>query len=366
MSNHQKGNKVMKYDPKEAANPHIQLPTPQSPFVSYIDYDSPISARENYKLAMHGKAEWIPTSNDVRWFCPVIIPDNPARAFVIEGQKYTGPVGGKDMFGVEWEYVPSAAGSIVRPGNPTITDISKWKEIVKFPNLDDWDWEGSAKANEEYLKNCRQYVNLCVFTGFFERLIAFMDFGPAAYAIMNKAQKPYVKEFFEALSDFWVDLVEHAAKYYGNGIDGFTFHDDWGAQHSPFFNARVVNEMLVPYMKKVTDKIHELGYTCELHSCGHLLNLVQCIEAAGWDTWQGMTDINDYHDVYGNLTSKLMMWTPAGNIKGLSKEETEAKAKAFVDEFGNKERSAVLTGSMPDNPDFYIEVYKLSRMKFGA
>ena len=355
----------MKFDPKEVENVRIQLPTPEAPRVSFIEFDTPISVRENYRRAMHGNPEWIPTSSDVTWFCPEIVPDNPARAFVIEGKKFTGTPGGKDIFGIDWEYVPSAHGSIVRPGNPTLTDITKWREVIHFPNLDDWDWEESAARNKEYLANAKKYQNFCVFTGFFERLISFMDFGPAAYALMNKASKPYVKEIFEELSDFWIDLVDHAAKYYGKGIDGFAFHDDWGAQHAPFFNARIVNEMLVPYMKKVTDHIHELGYTCELHSCGHLLNLVQCIEAAGWDTWQGMTDINDYHDVYGNLTKKLMMWTPPGTSKGLNEEETLKKAQEFVDEYGHKDRVAVLSSRLSDNPQFYIDVYRLSREKFG-
>jgi hypothetical protein len=33
--------------------------------------------------------------------------------------------GGKDIFGLEWEYIPSAGGSMVRPGKPYLEDANE-------------------------------------------------------------------------------------------------------------------------------------------------------------------------------------------------------------------------------------------------
>ena len=233
--------------------------------------------------------------------------------------------------------------------------------------MDSWDWEGSAKENREYLKNAVKYQNVCIFTSYFERLISFMDFGPAAYAIQNKKSQVYVNEIFEALTDLWIDIVDHCAKYFGHDFDGFCFHDDWGAQHSPFFNARVVRQMIVPHMKRLTDHIHSLGYNAELHSCGKLLGLITCIEEAGWDSWEGMV-INDYSDAYANRSTKLIMKAvyEDGKMSASTDEEIKELANKYVEEFGHRNHPVINGYRWPTKPEFYIEVYKQSRKKFGA
>ena len=251
----------MKFDPKEIENAKVEQGRRLM-----IEFDSPITARENFRRALEHKQLWMPMTGDKMNFTPEIVPDNTARALVTQAKPYEGPKGGLDMFGVYWEYVPSANGSIVRPGNPTLTDITKWREVVKFPDVDSWDWEKSAREDREFLANSTRLQLFCILTGFFERLIAFMDFGPAAYALMNRKTKQDVKDFMDAIADLWIDVADHVHKYYGNLVDGITIHDDWGAQDGPFFNERVVREMLVPYMRKVTDHIHSLGYITNLHS----------------------------------------------------------------------------------------------------
>ncbi|MBR0480925.1 MAG: methyltransferase [Firmicutes bacterium] len=349
----------MKFEQKEIDDAVVTLATPENPKGYGIVFASPISARENMKRAFHHKACWIPYRADMNWFCPEIIPDSIARAYVTEYAPYKGTPGGKDMFGIEWEYVPAARGSIVRPGNPTLKDITQWKEVIKFPDIDSWDWENSGKNNAQYLKDSNQFQLLCMFTGWFERLISFMDFGPAAYAMMNRKQQPYVKELFEKLTDMYIDIIDHCAKYYPD-LDGFTFHDDWGAQHSPFFNEKTVREMIVPYMQRVTKRIHELGYVCELHSCGKIDQLIGCIVDAGWDSWDGM-DINDAHWDYDNYGDKLLMRMVARFPADSTDEELTKAAEDFLDDFGDPNKPVVLSHFTPRVPKFKMELYRLSR-----
>ena len=51
------------------------------------------------------------------------------------------------MFGVNWIFDEAANGSMVVPGSPILEDANDWKEVIKFPDVDSWDWEGSAKKN---------------------------------------------------------------------------------------------------------------------------------------------------------------------------------------------------------------------------
>ena len=355
----------MKFDKKEIENSVVKLPPPELSFAFNITYGNEMTAKENMRLCLQHKGVWMPATWERLWFCPRTIPDNIARAFIIDGRPYDGPVGGKDMFGIEWEYVPNARGSIVRPGNPTLKDVRDWKEVIKFPDIDSWPWEENAEADLAYISTNPRYINLCIFTGWFERLISFMDFGPAAYALMNKKTQPYVKELFDRISDMWIELVDKAHSVYGSALDGFTFHDDWGSQGCPFFNVRTTREMLVPYMKRVTDHIHELGYTCELHSCGKIEPLVECIIEAGWDSWNGMT-INDYHMLYPKYGDKLVMDVPADCLpKDATKEQAEQAAVDFMNEYG--QYGCSVCASAPINqtaPDFFLKLYELSRIAY--
>ncbi|MBR2739174.1 MAG: methyltransferase [Oscillospiraceae bacterium] len=351
----------MKFDPKEIENAKVEQGRRLM-----IEFDSPITARENFRRALEHKQLWMPMTGDKMNFTPEIVPDNTARALVTQAKPYEGPKGGLDMFGVYWEYVPSANGSIVRPGNPTLTDITKWREVVKFPDVDSWDWEKSAREDREFLANSTRLQLFCILTGFFERLIAFMDFGPAAYALMNRKTKQDVKDFMDAIADLWIDVADHVHKYYGNLVDGITIHDDWGAQDGPFFNERVVREMLVPYMRKVTDHIHSLGYITNLHSCGKVEKLLPCMIEAGWDCWDGMA-INDYHMLHEQYGDKIIMNVPGTECPAGSDAETQrACAAKFADDFAIRDKPAALSNY--DNPgiDFDFELYKLSREKFSA
>lgn len=351
----------MRFDPKEIENATITYGRRVM-----IQYDSPITARENFRRALKHQQLWMPSSGDKVNYLPEIVPDNIARAMVTQAKPYTGPVGGADMFGIDWEYVPSAGGSIVRPGNPTLTDVTKWREIIHFPDVDSWDWAGQVEADREHLKNNYRLQLFCILTGFFERLISYMDFGPAAYALMNRKTKDTVKEIMDALADLWIDVVDHVHKYYGDLVDGITIHDDWGAQGGPFFNDRIVREMLVPYMKKVTDRIHEYGYIANLHSCGKVEKLVPCMIEAGWDAWDGMA-INDYHFLHEQYGDKIIMGVPGTECPADADEETKkAFAAKFADEFAIREKPAVLSNYDFPGLDFAFELYRITRQKFDT
>ena len=148
-------------------------------------YNFPVTMKENMRKAvMEKRPMWMPTDIENMTFCPSVIPDNIARGFVIEGKPLPREqFGGPDMFGVEWVYIDVAGGSMVKPGTPLLEDANDWKEKIVFPDIDSWDWEGSAALNKEFLESNR-FNELMLLNGcWFERLISFMDFEEAAVTI---------------------------------------------------------------------------------------------------------------------------------------------------------------------------------------
>ena len=111
-------------------------------------YNTPVTPREAYKsMFLKHEPVWLPLGGETRLFCPEMWPDNVARGFVIQGTPVDpATYGGKDMFGIDWVFVPQVNGSMVKPGSPTLDDVNDWKEVIKFPDIDSWDWEGSHEV----------------------------------------------------------------------------------------------------------------------------------------------------------------------------------------------------------------------------
>ena len=255
-------------------------------------YSYPVSMHEAVKGMLRKEPYWQLNGMYMSLFSPKVNPDNIARGQIFEAQTMDPKdFGGKDMFGIEWEYVPQVGGSMVRPGNPFCEDANEIEEKLVWPDVDSWDWEGSAKANENYLDPNACNV-LWFLNGWYERLISFMDFEGAIMALVDEDQQDAVKELFDKLSDLYIHIFRNALDVMPE-IDGFCIHDDWGGQKETFFSPAIVEEMIVPYMKRVTDYLHSRGKTCELHSCGNISRFVPYMIDMGVDFIQLQRRAND-------------------------------------------------------------------------
>ncbi|MDR1726657.1 MAG: methyltransferase [Acidobacteriota bacterium] len=353
---------VPPFDPKELVVTG-ELPNPFGPPSPLLSY--PVTRKEGQLALLRRRPVWQLSGVEQVLFAAKCNPDNIARGFVFDGTK-TPPTGGTDMFGIEWEYIPSVGGAMVRPGKPFIADANEIKDKVRWPDIDAWDWQGCADANVEYLGgsvyNCCWFLN-----GWYERLISFMDFEGAVMAIADEDQQDAVKEFFDRLTDLYIRILEKFLEYFPQ-IDGFCLHDDWGGQKDTFFSPATVAEMIVPYMRRVTDFIHAKGKYCELHSCGQLLKQVPNIIAAGWDSWmpQAMNDTHTIYDLYGDKLIVGVIPEPFDPEK-TTEGEQRAFAKAYAERFCRPDKPSVynLYGAPYLTPAFREELYKQSRICYG-
>ncbi|ACL19938.1 hypothetical protein Dhaf_1897 [Desulfitobacterium hafniense DCB-2] len=340
-------------------------------------YNFPVTGKEAIKALFERKPIWQVMLNmgvEAAPFTPPIHPDYVARALVIDGTfvpGVTNTTGGKDLFGIEWEYVPSARGSMVRPGKPFIEDANELKDKVIWPDIAKWDWTGCQKANETYL-NKTNAIHGMLLNGWFERLIAFMDFEGAVLAISDEDQQDAVKEFFDKLTNLYIEICDKQLKHFPQ-IDYFVIHDDWGSQKDTFFSPATVREMIVPYMRRLTDFLHFKGRYCDLHSCGNLIKQVPNMIEAGFDSWnpQLMNDIGKIYELYGD---KIIIATAPDDLfdpETASEEEQRASAKAYAEKYCNPNKPT--TFSQYAQADLKImttafreELYKQSRLLYGV
>ena len=322
---------------------------------------------------------------DTTVFTPHIVPDDIARGFVFEAEfmEYANKKGGPDMFGIDWEWIEQVGGSMVRPGVPFLEDIEDWYDKVVWPDIDSWDWEGCAKANNgTYLKS-ENFNQMWFHTGYFERLISLMEFENALMAIFDEDSKEHVHAFFDKLTDLYIDIFKHVVKYFPD-VNAVFFHDDWGSQKETFFSPALVEEMLVPYMKRLTDFLHANNIFCEFHSCGNNYKQVPNMIKAGWDMWAPQL-MNDCYKIYDDFGDKIIIATFPMNIPdeimALSSdaERGEAFAKLPEEEQRRIAREYAHRVNKPGKPstyNFYAqhfvtpafreEVYKETRKIFSG
>ncbi len=296
--------------------------------------NTPITPKENFLRLLQGeKPLWIPMDGDVIRLTPAIVPDHRARGFVMEAQSFdpNREGGGPDMFGVEWEWVPKAGGSMVRPGNPKVKNIAEWETDIVFPELDRWPWEASAEANRMFIDQEERLVGITIMNGLFERLVSFTDMGEAMISLVDEECQEGVKRLFDRLADFYLDMIGRFRQYFR--MDLLVFHDDWGSQRAPLFSLETCREMVVPYLKRIVDGAHSMGVAFELHSCGKNELLVPAMVEAGVDLWNGQ-EVNDKKllcDRYGD--HMLFGAAPADLTPESSPEEVRASYQRFVEEF---------------------------------
>ncbi len=344
---------------------------PWRPVIKIFDY--PVTAREAMlSVYKDKKALWQIIGVENQLFNPWIYPDNIARAWVMEAQPFDAlkDGGGLDVFGVKWVYVPVAMGSMEDPNEePWMDDANDWKEYVHFPDLDSWDWEASAAANNDiYLKP--DVVNtMWIQNGFFERLISFMGFEDASVAMIDEDQEDAVKEFMRAMADFYIDLIDHFVKYY-KYIDGFYIHDDWGSSKDTFVAPDRIAEIVVPAMRRVTDHIHGLGMYAELHSCGCNYKQVQNMIDAGWDVWIPQAAVNDVEKIYNEFGDQIIIGVPVQfDPEKTTEEEQRQAARDYAKKFCKPDKPSIFSGidcCTCLTPAFREELYIASRKAYSG
>lgn len=348
----------VKFSEKELE--HIgEYMTPGGPMPRYA---TPVTARENYLNMLKGeKPLWMPIYYDFRTFVPKIVPDHVARAFVIESEAISREeMGGKDMFGIDWEYIDVAGGSMVKPGAPLLEDASEWREKVVFPAIESWDWEGCRARNDAFLHTERVTV-MWFFTGLYERLISFMDFEGAVMALIDEDQKQHVHDLFDKLCDLYIQIIDKYKEYFD--LDVLYFHDDWGAQRAPFFSLDTCREMLVPYLRRIVDFCHKNHIVFEFHSCGKNEMLVPAMVEAGVDVWAGQP-INDKALLYEEYGKDIVLGVDIDFPENPTDEQAEEAVRAFLEKYGqDMEEKPVYccTLVMPQNvrEQLYIQSRKL-------
>jgi uroporphyrinogen-III decarboxylase len=131
---------------------------------------------------------------------------------------------------------------------------------------------------------------------------------------MSVIMRPdYIHEIFSKQSDIALANLEKVYKVVGNDVDvAFLCGTDFGTQDSQFCGIDTLQEMYLPYYKKLNDWIHEnTNWKTFKHSCGAVEPFINSFIEAGFDILNPVqinaTGMDPQHlkDTYGH---KITFW----------------------------------------------------------
>ncbi len=251
-----------------------------------------MTARENMLRAYrHEKPEWVPNG-----FTDLDIWDS-------FGERYFGEGSGDDWFGVNWTFTPELNSQTETPGQEEIEDLENWRDLIKMPDLDSYDWEKiAAEATADWDRENR--VSLCMLlNGPFERMMSLMGFENALCAFYEYPDE--VQELFAAITEHKCNYLRILKEYFN--FDVIAFHDDWGNNQNMFFSMDMWREFIKPCIQKVIDCTHELGMIFEMHSCGYIKPTVGELVEMGIDSIQPLQYCNEVDDLKAAYGDKILL-----------------------------------------------------------
>ena len=104
-----------------------------------------------------------------------------------------------------------------------------------------------------------------------------MDFG---------LRPKYAEHLIRTIADRTPGFLDKLLETCGDRIDLVYMADDYCSQLGPLFSPQVFRQMVVPYLRAATEKVHAHGKKFLLHCCGAVRPLLPMIIEAGVDLQQ--------------------------------------------------------------------------------
>lgn len=287
-----------------------------------------MTERENLKRVFTPgqKPEWVPYVFSAYNF---IVPTD-----VVADRPPFGVMEGKDWFGVKWVWDVPTTGFMQAHDQPFLCDnITKWKEQIKFPDLEAIDWERlTAPTAAQYDAN--RMTQTMLQCGIFERLHSLIGFEAAFLAMYTEPEALY--DFMSAIADHWIAVVGKVAKHYKPDV--ITIMDDYGTHHGAMMSSALFREHIMPHGKRLAEAIRSKGILYMHHSCGTYDTLLDDMVEMGVQALTAIAPTNNVDAIIAKYGDRLIYDGGMNNIgvldrSGSTDEQIKTEVRRAIDKF---------------------------------
>ena len=304
----------------------------------------PITMKENYLMLMRGEIpEYVPAGYIERC-SEFVTEDQIAPTFCPNG-----PI--KTVYGVTYVGSADLMNGALPSGPPILTDITKWRDVIKNPDNSHRDWEGYYKKQTDRFDRVNRVVK-CHGGDYFLTLASFMGFADALLAMYEEPEEVYA--LFDYVSQHYLEVMEKQLDYVKPDI--YTIMDDDAAALAPFFSLETYRKLVKPFHEKHAKLALERGVYLDRHDCGHCeLFIDDWVEMGvrSWNPAQVSNDLKGIKKKYGRKLAICGGWDNTGFLgsTAVDLETLREKLMEYVDTFapgGGFVYSPGVSGKMDD------------------
>ena len=229
--------------------------------------------------------------------------------------------------------VENGYGAMPKPGEVLLPDITKWRDIVKLPDLSARDKESYYKARAAHID--RSQVAVVTDGGdYFLTLVALMGFENAMLAMYEEPDE--VLALLERISKFYLAVTKDIFQYVKPDV--YILMDDDATYRAPFFSLDMYRKFFKPYHKLHCDIALENGAFINRHDCGKSEIFLEDWLEMGVREWNPIQITNDLKGIKQKYCGRLVMsggWDTMGAISGenVDKALLRNALREYVDTF---------------------------------
>jgi hypothetical protein len=248
-------------------------------------------------------------------------------------------------------------GAMPDPRIHILEDITKWRDIVKAPDLSRRDWESYYRKKTEGVDR----ENLCVMVDggdFFLTLASFMGFEGALLAMHEEPEE--VMDLFEYVSQFYMTVLRNQMYYMRPEI--YVLMDDDSAYQAPFFSVDMYRRLIKPFHRRQCEIALEFGAIIHRHDCGKSEQFIDDWLDIGAREWNPAQISNDLKTVKRKYLGRLALsgcWDSQGRLghKSVDEESLKDALAEYVDTFapGGGFTFGAMIGGAPDDAEANVK-----------
>jgi uroporphyrinogen decarboxylase len=185
------------------------------------------------------------------------------------------PAAGADEWGAVWENI-----GVSQMGQVKDFPLKDWKDFerMRIPDIHDPKrWEGLAGARQR----AGQRFLMCSGISIYER-VHFIRGLENTWADIHEAPEA-LGRLIDVLVEMNLAAIE---RYAAAGADGYMFCDDWGLQDRLMISPDSWRQIWKPRYERIYQAAHEAGLLTFLHSCGHIVDILEDLVQIGLDVIQ--------------------------------------------------------------------------------
>ncbi len=231
--------------------------------------------------------------------------DDPINTY-LRGNRKRGTVS-VDRWGTTISFPQDAPGPMPVHGDGVTVcpDITRWRETVHAPNLDDacaagWD---TCRRHAALAEAEGKLLTGFMGTGIFEQCHFLMGFEDTLTNLYEHPDEMHA--LIETITEYRIDYVRRLID--GLKPDAIFSHDDWGTKSALFMKPDMWREFFKEPYRRFYGYIRSRGVIAIHHADSYLVPIVDDMAEIGIQVWQGTLPENDIPALQRHLNGKLTL-----------------------------------------------------------